>query len=246
MSNHYYWILINLIRRWLLLQKTSYIPDSFDSRNEWGSYINEIADQKKCGAGWAFATTSSFSDRLAIATKGDVNGPLSHEYMVSWDNLDSGWKEGYSITAWMFLTVNGVPSEKWVSYKSGEGKEQACPSKCDDGSSFRLYKSKNNRWIKGKEAVKEEIMKNGPVPLGLIVYEDLLSYKSGVYKHVSGSLVGAHTAKVIGWGVDPEAGKYWIIANSWGTNWGEKGYFKVIESDGLVEENAFTGEAFLG
>ena len=225
--------------------KTSYIPDSFDSRNEWGSYISEIADQKKCGAGWAFATTSSFSDRLAIATKGEVKGALSYEYMVSWDTIDEGWTNGLPYGSWTFLSVNGVPTEKWVSFKSGEGEVQTCPSKCDDGSDIKLFKAKNISSIRGSKAFKEEIIKNGPIPYNVLVYEDLLSYKSGVYKHVSGKYIGVHTARLIGWGIDPEVGKYWIIANSWGTNWGEKGYFKIIDSEKLVEEVAIIGDVLL-
>jgi len=39
--------------------------------------------------------------------------------------------------------------------------------------------------------------------------------------HTSGSLEGGHAVKIVGWGNDPSAGEYWIVANSWGPTWGE-------------------------
>ena len=47
-----------------------------------------------------------------------------------------------------------------------------------------------------------------------------MSYKGGVYIHKTGSQLGGHAVKIIGWGED-----YWIVANSWGSAWGLKGYF---------------------
>ena len=54
-----------------------------------------------------------------------------------------------------------------------------------------------------------------------IVYRDFMSYKSGVYHHVSGEALGGHAVKIVGYGVDSVSNKkYWIVANSWGTSWG--------------------------
>jgi len=46
--------------------------------------------------------------------------------------------------------------------------------------------------------------------------------------------LGGHAVKIVGWGAD-----YWIAANSWGTAWGDKGYFKIIMNhpDLKLEEN---------
>ena len=58
------------------------------------------------------------------------------------------------------------------------------------------------------------------------VYEDFYAYKSGVYQHVTGKQNGGHGVKLMGWGVDNGV-KYWLVANSWGTVFGEQGYFKI-------------------
>jgi cathepsin B len=50
--------------------------------------------------------------------------------------------------------------------------------------------------------IQNEIMNHGPVEADFTVYQDFLSYKSGVYKHSWGQELGGHAIKVLGWGVD--------------------------------------------
>lgn len=76
------------------------------------------------------------------------------------------------------------------------------------------------------DKIKTEIMTNGPVEGAFSVYEDFLSYKSGVYTHTSGQLLGGHAIKILGWGVDAGV-NYWIVANSWNEDWGNGGFFNI-------------------
>ena len=69
-------------------------------------------------------------------------------------------------------------------------------------------------------------MTNGPVEVAFSVYADFLTYKSGVYHHTSGSMLGGHAVKMLGWGVDSGT-PYWIVANSWNPDWGNQGYFYI-------------------
>ena len=57
-----------------------------------------------------------------------------------------------------------------------------------------------------------------------------MSYKSGVYTHKTGYLEGGHAVKLLGWGTENGL-DYWLCANSWNTNWGESGYFKMDIND---------------
>ena len=75
---------------------------------------------------------------------------------------------------------------------------------------------------------EQEIMSNGPVEASFDVYEDFLTYRSGVYRHVSGDYVGGHAIKILGWGVDKTNTPYWICANSWNKYWGNNGYFLIL------------------
>lgn len=62
-------------------------------------------------------------------------------------------------------------------------------------------------------------MTNGPVEAAFEVYSDFMNYKSGVYKHTTGSLEGGHAVKILGWGVE-NGEDYWLVANSWSPAWG--------------------------
>ncbi len=54
------------------------------------------------------------------------------------------------------------------------------------------------------------------------MYADFLTYTGGVYKHTTGSLLGGHAVKFVGWGT--EGGEdYWLVANSWNPHWGLDG-----------------------
>lgn len=70
-------------------------------------------------------------------------------------------------------------------------------------------------------------MTNGPAECAFTVYEDFLTYKTGVYVHKTGKALGGHAVKMMGWGVENST-PYWLIANSWNSDWGDKGFFKII------------------
>jgi cathepsin B len=69
------------------------------------------------------------------------------------------------------------------------------------------------------------------------VYQDFMSYASGVYSHVSGGLAGGHAIKILGYGSE-NGTDYWLCANSWGPKWGLKGFFKIKVGDsGIAKQN---------
>ena len=51
------------------------------------------------------------------------------------------------------------------------------------------------------------------------VFADFEDYSGGVYRHVTGGVVGGHSVKLVGWGVE-QGVKYWRAANSWNPYWG--------------------------
>ncbi|KAI2548815.1 cathepsin B, partial [Homo sapiens] len=50
---------------------------------------------------------------------------------------------------------------------------------------------------------------------------------SGVYQHVTGEMMGGHAIRILGWGVE-NGTPYWLVANSWNTDWGDNGFFKIL------------------
>lgn len=226
-------------------------PETFDWRTEklGGKCIHPIRNQLKCGSCWAFAGSEALSDRFCIASNGTVNVVLSPQYMVSCDKGNYGCNGGYLNKAWAFMKSHGLPTEQCVPYTSGEGKVEKCPTTCADGSKPTFYHAKDVTIVRGGEhEMQAEIMKRGPVEAGFTVYRDFLAYKGGVYTHVTGEMLGGHAIKIIGWGVS-ESSKmpYWIVANSWGEDWGQNGFFWIRrgKNECGIESNVVAGAVAL-
>lgn len=114
-------------------------------------------------------------------------------------------------------------------------KSPQCPTKCDADASSEHGDFAADKWTfsdyvytaSGEEHIQHMIMTSGPVETAFKVYEDFENYAGGIYHHVSGSSVGGHAAKIVGWGVE-NGNKYWKVANSWNPYWGEQGYFRIV------------------
>ncbi len=94
---------------------------------------------------------------------------------------------------------------------------------------------------KNVEQIKAEIMSNGPVAGGFMVYRDFLYYGGGVYYHKQGEQLGGHAIEVVGWGVE-DGLNYWTCKNSWSAAWGVDGYFKIKMGDSDVDNNMIACE----
>jgi C1A family cysteine protease len=64
------------------------LPAAFDGRTKWPGCIHPILDQGHCDGCWAFGTTSTFTDRICIASNGGINAVMSEQYMLSCDSTD--------------------------------------------------------------------------------------------------------------------------------------------------------------
>eukprot|EP00741_Cyanophora_paradoxa_P009203 tig00001484_g8913.t1 len=215
------------------LQADDDLPTSFDARKVWPGSIHDIRDQGRCGSCWAFATTEVLSDRFSIATNNSVDVVLSPEHLLACDWLNFGCHGGFYPTAWLWIKDHGLVSEECFPYVSGEdGAMVKCPRACSNGGDFTRYKALHwyriGSWFHpiSQEIMMREIMNHGPIAAMYEVYEDFLTYKSGVYAHTTGVFAGRHAIKIIGWGEEGGV-KYWLVANSWGKAWGEAGFFRI-------------------
>lgn len=82
----------------------------------------------------------------------------------------------------------------------------------------------------------ENLVKNGPLAVSFMVYKDFMHYKSGIYQHTELTdrfnpfEITNHVVMVAGYGFDSELKqKYWLVKNSWGSEWGENGYFRIMK-----------------
>ncbi|TKS69943.1 Cathepsin B [Collichthys lucidus] len=234
------------------------LPDEFDSREQWPNCptLKEIRDQGSCGSCWAFGAAEAISDRVCIHSKAKVSVEISSEDLLTCcESCGMGCNGGYPSAAWNFWTEHGLvsgglydshigcrpytipPCEHHVNGSrppcTGEGGDTPqCVLKCESGYTPGYKEDKHfgktsYSVLSNEKQIQAEIYKNGPVEGAFSVYEDFVMYKSGVYQHVYGSEVGGHAIKMLGWGVE-DGVPYWLCANSWNTDWGDNGYFKIL------------------
>jgi len=219
------------------------IPASFDSRTQWPGCIGPILNQGECGSCWAFGTCETLSDRFCIHSNGSVMVSLSELDLVACDTNDDGCDGGWPSTAWMYAQSAGLVTNECIPYNDTiptcPPSQQpclqfvntpACPTQCSNGENWKslLHYAKTSYAVSQKVAdIQTEMMTNGPVQAVFSVYEDFLTYKSGVYKHLTGQYVGGHSVKIIGWGV-LSGQAYWLVQNSWTSTWGDDGYFMIL------------------
>lgn len=237
------------------------MPDFFDARNKWRGKLHPIQDQGNCGSSWAHSSIAVTSDRLSVLSVGVLVEKLSVQHLISCHpDIVNGCQGGHVDRAWWYIKNQGVVTEACYPYTSGATNNVAqcliwdnqtnwaCPS----GSPFsqkKRYHSAPPYRIAGERQIMNEIYESGPVQAFMEVREDFFMYKSGIYSYARLSQrrgdspkyrrAGYHSVRIMGWGYETnELGQrvnYWICANSWGPNWGENGYFRILRGVGESE-----------
>eukprot|EP00742_Colponemidia_sp_Colp-10_P002259 GILJ01002413.1.p1 GENE.GILJ01002413.1~~GILJ01002413.1.p1 ORF type:complete len:493 (+),score=33.90 GILJ01002413.1:39-1517(+) len=209
------------------------VPKEFDARVEWPSCptIGSIRDQGRCGSCWAFGAAEAISDRFCILRNESVQ--LSTQGLVSCcDTCGMGCDGGDPYAAWNYAQQTGLVAEDTYPYELPGcnhpcGETVPTPACKNEKLSGRKYKlSSVYRVPSTVKDIQIEILNGGPVEAAFTVFEDFPHYQSGVYQHVVGDVLGGHAIKIIGWGTERGL-DYWLIANSWNTNWGLRGFFKI-------------------
>ncbi|XP_029711334.1 cathepsin B-like [Aedes albopictus] len=229
------------------------LPDTFDARQKWSMCpsLNVIRNQGCCGSCWAISAASAMSDRWCIKSKGKEQFSFGAADMLACCHAcGDGCKGGYLGPAWQYWVNQGVSSGGPFRSRQGchpypidvcdasgeEADTPKCSKKCQSGYNMtdvwqdRRYGRVAYSIPADEQKIMEEIYLNGPVQAAFMTYQDFHAYKSGVYRHVWGHMAGGHAVKLMGWGVE-NGMKYWLVANSWGEDWGDNGFFKIVRGE---------------
>jgi len=228
------------------------MPAQFDARKQWPQCVHGVLDQGSCGSCWAFGAVESLSDRFCIESNNSINIILSPESLVACDwEGNFGCNGGVPQLAWEYMEWAGVLTLACFPYTSGNGDVPECISTCDSNDPYKKYyaNSLSIETYLTEWEIQNAILNDGPVEGTMQVYSDFPTYSSGVYVAASNATwLGGHAIKMVGWGHDAQSNlDYWIVQNSWGTDWGLDGFFWIQRGVDMcgIDRDASAGKAYL-
>uniref|UniRef100_A0A8C5QEC6 Dipeptidyl peptidase 1 n=1 Tax=Leptobrachium leishanense TaxID=445787 RepID=A0A8C5QEC6_9ANUR len=210
------------------------LPPAFDWRKVNGyNFVSPVRNQGSCGSCYAFATMGMLESRLRVYTQLRQTPTLSPQQIVSCSNYSQGCDGGFPyLIAGKYGQDFGIVEEQNYPYT---GKDSHCTLKDD---SYRYYTSEYH-YVGGfyggcnEVLMKYELLMGGPLAVAFEVYDDFLHYSSGIYHHTglqdkfNPFQLTNHAVLLVGYGHETTGEKYWIVKNSWGTEWGENGFFRI-------------------
>ncbi|XP_064838817.1 pro-cathepsin H-like [Oncorhynchus masou masou] len=166
------------------------------------------------------------------ATKGShISSPGPYPGSVDWrekGNYVSPVKyQGHCGSCWTFSTTGCLESVTAIATGKLPLLDGSCNFMPELAAAF--VKDVVNITSYEEKGMVDAVARLNPVSFGYEVTDDFLHYKDGVYssttcKNTTDNV--NHAVLAVGYG-EKNSTPYWIVKNSWGTNWGMDGYFLI-------------------
>jgi len=212
------------------------LPESFNWIDE--GVLGKVKNQASCGSCWAFSTVGNIEARYYINFKTSVR--LSEQQLVDCDTeYDEGCNGGLMEYAFAYLEKNGLESEDDYPYTGYDGT-------CAYSSTKAVALVSNYTKLDSTDETEIQSYLYTQGPLAIAINADPFQYYSGGIIDEDESSCDPeslnHGVVLVGWGTSSGT-DYWIIRNSWGTSWGEKGYVRVARGKGTCGVNTYVTAA---
>jgi hypothetical protein len=209
------------------------LPSEFDWRLQ--KTMSPIMNQGSCGSCWAFSASATFRDALVVqAGQSYAN---SVQEVLDCNAQNYGCQGGFFDVDQFFVSPGTSHEQAYGAYV---GKKQTCKKITKTNSAISWhYVALSSNGTPSKDEMKAAIAAYGPISIGVAAGSSWSSYTGGIYKTCNNSSLN-HAVQLIGWS---DAGQYWILRNSWGTQWGESGYMRIAYVNSAGQPCDGVGEA---
>ena len=199
--------------------------------------VTAVKNQQQCGSCWAFSATGSMEGAVQIAT-GTLTSLSEQQLMdCSTKEGDQSCEGGLMDNAFQFVIDNGgICAEAAYPYKAVDEKCQTTCTSVSKISSFTDIAA-------GDEASLYQAAAIQPISIAIEADQAIFQgYTKGILKGTCGKNLD-HGVLVVGYGYDADTKlNFWIVKNSWGADWGEKGYVRMVRGQdecGLSEAASY-------
>jgi cathepsin F len=218
------------------------MPTSWDWRSQGPSgVVSGVKNQGQCGSCWSFSTTGSIEGAWRLAGNAAVS--LSEQQLVDCDHecmtyegqnvCDSGCNGGLMPNAFRYvIATGGLETEVQYPYLAVDG---TCPK------SYKPFAAHISNWTavsQDEDVIAQQLYTYGPISIAINA-GPMQTYLGGIADPLFCDPNKLdHGVLIVGYGVSGTK-PYWIIKNSWGTSWGEQGYYQIIRGKGKCGLNRF-------
>jgi len=211
-------------------------PASFDWRDQ--GVVSSVKEQGECGCCWAFSAAANIESQYAIKYGRILD--LSEQQLLDCDSSNDGCDGGVMDAAFKYIkNAGGIMNES--DYRYTQAKD-TCRFK--KNKSIVRVSGWKNAGSKNEETIRNMLVKTGPLAIAVNA-DNMQNYSGGIIDQSDAECPQSninHAVLLVGYGED-NGKKFWIVKNSWGENWGEKGYFRIARGKGTCGINQYVVSA---
>ena len=197
------------------------VKDSVDWRQSGA--VTAVKNQGSCGSCWAFATTGALEGQHYLKSGQLVS--LSEQNLIDCSR-NFGCNGGFTETAFDYIIANGIDTEFSYPYQGVDG--GTCMfSQSTVGATMTSYTVIAKGDVTG---LTQALSSVGPIAVSMDAsLKTFHLYSSGVYRDTHCSSVTLdHAVLAVGYGMNAATNApYFLVKNSWGSDWGMEGYFMI-------------------